>query len=64
MIAIVPVNLPRVVQALAPEVVFDGMRPVIGSWIVDTEPAGIGIREDKGLVTGNRSAFVPHAIVG
>jgi glutathionylspermidine synthase len=58
------VNMPRVVQALAPDVVFDGMRPVIGSWIVDTEPAGIGIREDKGLVTGNRSAFVPHAIVG
>lgn len=56
-------DLPRVVQALAPEVVFDDMRPVIGSWIVDTEPAGIGIREDKGLVTGNRSAFVPHAIV-
>jgi glutathionylspermidine synthase len=57
-------NIPRVVQALAPDVVFDGMRPVIGSWIVDTEPAGIGIREDKGLVTGNTSCFVPHAIVG
>lgn len=57
-------TLPRIVQALAPDVVFDGMRPVVGSWIVDTEPAGIGIREDKGLVTGNRSCFVPHAIVG
>lgn len=57
-------NIPRVVQALAPDIVFDGMRPVIGSWIVDTEPAGIGIREDKGLVTGNTSCFVPHAIVG
>jgi glutathionylspermidine synthase len=57
-------QVPRVLQALAPDVVFDGMRPVIGSWIVDTEPAGIGIREDKGLVTGNLSRFVPHAIVG
>lgn len=59
-----PYDGPRIVQALAPDVVFDGMRPVIGSWIVDTEPAGIGIREDKGLVTGNTSSFVPHAIVG
>lgn len=57
-------NMPRVLQALAPDAVFDGMRPVIGSWIVDAEPAGIGIREDKGLVTGNLSRFVPHAIVG
>lgn len=56
--------LPRIVQALAPDVVFDGMRPVIGAWVVDTEPAGIGIREDEGLVTGNRSCFVPHAIIG
>lgn len=57
-------NQPRILQALAPDAVFDGMRPVIGSWIVDDQPAGIGIREDKGLVTGNMSRFVPHAIVG
>jgi glutathionylspermidine synthase len=56
-------TLPRVIQALAPEVVFDRMRPVIGSWIIDQDPAGIGIREDAGLVTGNASCFVPHAIV-
>jgi glutathionylspermidine synthase len=55
--------LPRVIQALAPDVVFDGMRPVIGSWIIDQDPAGIGIREDAGLVTGNTSCFLPHAIV-
>jgi glutathionylspermidine synthase len=40
---------------------FDGQRPVIGSWIVDGEPAGIGIRED-GLITGNLARFVPHVI--
>jgi glutathionylspermidine synthase len=57
-------HLPRVLQALAPETVFDGMRPVIGSWIVDDAPAGIGIREDRGQVTGNLSRFVPHAIIG
>jgi len=38
---------------------FDGNRPVLGSWIVDGEPAGMGIREG-GLVTGNTARFVPH----
>jgi glutathionylspermidine synthase len=38
----------------------NGVRPVIGSWTVDGEPAGIGIREG-GLVTGNTGQFVPHA---
>jgi glutathionylspermidine synthase len=37
----------------------EGRYPVLGSWIVDGEPAGLGIREG-GLITGNRSHFVPH----
>ncbi len=40
---------------------FGGLRPVVGSWVVDGEPAGMGIRED-GLITGNLARFVPHAI--
>ena len=40
-----------------------GCFPVIGSWIVDGEPAGLGIRED-GLITGNAARFVPHVIEG
>lgn len=40
---------------------FDGACPVIGSWCVDGEPAGMGIRED-GLITGNLARFVPHII--
>jgi glutathionylspermidine synthase len=48
-------------QALAPSAVFDGNRPVLGSWVVtDRGPAGIGIRESTGLVTDNLSRFVPH----
>ena len=39
-----------------------GLFPVIGSWIVDGEPAGIGIREG-GRITGNTARFVPHVIV-
>ncbi len=42
---------------------FDGRYPVIGSWIVDGEPAGMGVREG-GLVTDNTAAFVPHVIEG
>ncbi len=38
-----------------------GTYPVIGSWIVDGQPAGMGIRED-GLITGNSARFVPHVI--
>jgi glutathionylspermidine synthase len=42
---------------------FSGHRPVIGSWVIDGEPAGMGIRED-GLITGNTARFTPHAIEG
>lgn len=38
-------------------------RPVIGSWVVDGEAAGMGIRED-GPITGNLARFVPHVIKG
>ncbi|VUC26314.1 unnamed protein product [Clonostachys rosea] len=35
---------------------------VLGLWMVDGEPSGMGIREDRTLVTGNKSTFVPHSI--
>jgi glutathionylspermidine synthase len=38
-------------------------RPVIGAWMVDGAPAGMGIRED-GLITGNTARFVPHIVEG
>ncbi|KAK0331379.1 hypothetical protein LTR94_029174, partial [Friedmanniomyces endolithicus] len=38
-----------------------GIFPVIGSWVVDGDPAGMGIRED-GPITGNAARFVPHII--
>jgi len=40
--------------------VYDGSRPVIGSWVIDGTARGIGIREADGLVTDNFSRFVPH----
>jgi glutathionylspermidine synthase len=43
---------------------FQGNYPVIGSWIIGQQPAGIGIRESNVLVTDNLSRFVPHLIRG
>jgi glutathionylspermidine synthase len=40
-----------------------GAFPVLGAWIVDGEPCGMGIRED-GLITSNTAKFVPHVIEG
>jgi glutathionylspermidine synthase len=49
-----------VYQGLAKLPDFGGRYPVIGSWIVGDEPAGIGIREDDSPITRNSSRFVPH----
>ena len=42
---------------------FNGNHPVIGSWIIGQQPAGIGIRESNGLITDNLSRFVLHLIL-
>jgi glutathionylspermidine synthase len=39
---------------------FDDCYPVIGSWVIGDEAAGMGIREDRMLITTNQSNFVPH----
>ena len=41
---------------------FDGNYPLIGSWVIGQQPAGIGIRESNHLITNNQSRFVPHLI--
>ena len=52
-----------VYQAAAPLADFGGKRPVIGSWVIDGEAAGMGIRESDGPITTNTSRFVPHLFV-
>jgi glutathionylspermidine synthase len=42
----------------------DRMRPVIGLWVSGDRPAGIGIRESAGHVTGNTARFVPQVVDG
>jgi glutathionylspermidine synthase len=51
-----------VYQAYADLGEHDGMRPVIGSWLVGDRPGGIGIRETPGYVTDNTARFVPHVV--
>jgi glutathionylspermidine synthase len=53
-----------VMQALAPTATFPGGHAIIGSWLVASQPAGIGIREDQGFVTRDSARFVPHLIEG
>jgi glutathionylspermidine synthase len=58
---------PFVCQAYAPLPAFPDeggaqWHPVLGVWLIDGEPAGLGIRESAGLVTDNLSHFVPHTI--
>ena len=36
--------------------------PIIGSWVIGGESAGIGIRESKTEITDNLSRFIPHII--
>jgi glutathionylspermidine synthase len=49
-----------VYQAIAPIPCLDGNYPVLGAWVIDGEPAGIGIRESTDRITSNTSRFVPH----
>lgn len=39
---------------------FDGFYPVIGSWVVGRQAAGMCIREDVKPITTNMSNFIPH----
>ena len=51
-------------QQLAPVKSFDGMHPVLGSWVIGHEEGnaagGMGVREAEGPITTNTSQFVPH----
>lgn len=43
---------------------FNGNHPILGSWVIGGEAAGIGIRESCSIITGNISRFIPHYIKG
>ena len=52
-----------VVQAFHPLGDFDGYRPMLGCWLVASQSAGLGIREDRSLITTNEARFIPHVIL-
>lgn len=52
-----------IVQQFHPLPKFADNYTLIGSWLIDDQPAGIGIREDKTPVTQDLSRFYPHFFV-
>ncbi|CAI8940062.1 glutathionylspermidine synthase family protein [Kosakonia quasisacchari] len=55
---------PMIYQAFQPLPRFGDSYTLIGSWVVDDEAVGMGIREDCTLITKDTSRFVPHYIAG
>jgi glutathionylspermidine synthase len=53
----------HIFQEYAPIPEFEGRTPVIGSWVIGEEAAGIGIRESSGPITDNLSHFIPHRVL-
>jgi glutathionylspermidine synthase len=53
-------GVPMVYQSYSKLPEFTGQHAVIGSWVIASQPAGIGIREDGDPITRNTSRFVPH----
>jgi glutathionylspermidine synthase len=58
-----PYRGPCIRQAYHPLADFDGRSALVGSWVVGDRACGIGIREDRSLITRDTARFVPHAIV-
>ncbi|CDM98219.1 glutathionylspermidine synthase family protein [Limnoraphis robusta] len=56
-------DVPVIYQAYFPLPEFQGCYPVLGSWVIGGEAAGIGIREDRTPITQNTSQFIPHYFI-
>ncbi len=53
-----------IVQEYCPMPRFNDSYTLIGSWLINDQPCGIGLREDKALITQDLSRFYPHSIIG
>jgi glutathionylspermidine synthase len=51
---------PSVYQQYAPMPQFEGNHSVLGTWIIDDEVRGMGVRESDGPITEDLARFVPH----
>lgn len=52
----------HVYQSFAALPAFSTGHPMVGVWMVGERACGLGIRQSKGLITDNRSQYVPHII--
>ncbi len=55
---------PWIYQGLGPVPCIDGNWVVLGSWLIDGEPPGLGVREGATPVIRNADRFVPHLFSG
>ena len=53
----------HIYQAYHPVPRFGDQHVLVGSWLVDDEPAGISVREDHGPITQDLSRYLPHVIL-
>ncbi|MEF1226360.1 glutathionylspermidine synthase family protein [Vibrio fortis] len=53
----------HIIQAFHPLPKFGDNYTLVGSWLINDEPAGISIREDSSLVTQDMSRYLPHIIL-
>lgn len=53
----------HIVQEFHPLPDMGGDYPMVGCWLIASQAVGLGIREDKSLVTGPNANFVPHVIL-
>ena len=49
-------------QDYAPLPKFGGSYTLLGSWLVDDQPAGLSVREDNSLITQDSARYLPHII--
>lgn len=52
-----------IIQKYQPLPRFGDSYTLIGSWLVDDQPAGISLREDRSMITQDLSRFLPHYIL-
>ncbi len=52
-----------IIQQFCPLPKFGDSYTLIGSWLINDQPAGIGLREDHELITQDLSRFYPHTFI-
>jgi glutathionylspermidine synthase len=52
-----------VVQKYQPLISYQDHYAVLGSWVINGKPSGIGIRADRSRITGMKTLFIPHYVI-